>query len=37
MHGFVAAGTMGEAGSLTDEERRTVVQAVVDGAAGASP
>ncbi len=37
VHGFVAAGTMGEAGSLTNEERRTVVQAVVEGAAGRVP
>ena len=37
MHGFVATGTMGEAGSLSSEERRTVVQAVVEAAAGRVP
>src|SRR3954451_11134122 len=37
VHGFVACGTMGEAGSLTTEERRTVVQAVVEQAAGRVP
>ena len=37
MHGFVATGTMGEAGSLSTAERRTVVQAVVEAAAGRVP
>jgi 4-hydroxy-tetrahydrodipicolinate synthase len=37
VHGFVACGTMGEAGSLTTEERRTVVRAVVEAAAGRVP
>ena len=37
VHGFVATGTMGEAGSLSTEERRTVVQAVVEAAAGRVP
>jgi dihydrodipicolinate synthase/N-acetylneuraminate lyase len=37
VHGFVATGTMGEAGSLTQAERATVVRAVVDGAAGRVP
>jgi 4-hydroxy-tetrahydrodipicolinate synthase len=37
VHGFVATGTMGEAGSLSSEERRTVVQAVVEAAAGRVP
>src|SRR4051794_29583250 len=37
VHGFVACGTMGEAGSLTTEERRTVVRAVVESAAGRVP
>jgi 4-hydroxy-tetrahydrodipicolinate synthase len=32
VHGFVATGTMGEAGSLSAEERRTVVRAVVEAA-----
>ena len=37
VHGLIAAGTMGEAGSLTAEERRTVVETVVRTAAGAVP
>src|SRR3954451_22123354 len=37
VHGFVACGTMGEAGSLSGEERRTVVRAVVEAAAGRVP
>jgi 4-hydroxy-tetrahydrodipicolinate synthase len=37
VHGFVATGTMGEAGSLSTEERRTVVAAVVEAAAGRVP
>jgi dihydrodipicolinate synthase/N-acetylneuraminate lyase len=37
VHGFVATGTMGEAGSLSGEERRTVVKAVVDAAGGHVP
>jgi 4-hydroxy-tetrahydrodipicolinate synthase len=37
VHGFVATGTMGEAGSLSAEERRTVVKAVVEAAAGRVP
>jgi 4-hydroxy-tetrahydrodipicolinate synthase len=37
VHGFVATGTMGEAGSLSSEERRTVVRAVVEAAAGKVP
>ncbi len=37
VHGFVATGTMGEAGSLSSEERRTVVRAVVDAADGRVP
>src|SRR3954449_8140452 len=37
VHGFVACGTMGEAGSLTTDERRTVVEAVVEQAAGRVP
>src|SRR3954451_23629808 len=36
-HGFVACGTMGEAGSLSSEERRTVVRAVVEAAGGRVP
>ena len=34
VHGLVATGTMGEAGSLSDEERHQVVAAVVRAAAG---
>jgi 1-pyrroline-4-hydroxy-2-carboxylate deaminase len=37
VHGFVATGTMGEAGSLSSEERRTVVKAVADAAGGQVP
>jgi 4-hydroxy-tetrahydrodipicolinate synthase len=37
VHGFVATGTMGEAGSLSSEERRTVVRAVVQAAGGRVP
>jgi 1-pyrroline-4-hydroxy-2-carboxylate deaminase len=37
VHGLVAAGTMGEAGSLTNDERRAVVAAVVRAAAGRVP
>ncbi len=37
VHGFVATGTMGEAGSLTAAERRTVVEATVAAAAGRGP
>jgi 4-hydroxy-tetrahydrodipicolinate synthase len=37
VHGFVATGTMGEAGSLSSDERRTVVEAVVEAAGGRVP
>jgi 4-hydroxy-tetrahydrodipicolinate synthase len=37
VHGFVATGTMGEAGSLTPEERRTVVASAVRAAGGRVP
>jgi 4-hydroxy-tetrahydrodipicolinate synthase len=37
VHGIVATGTMGEAGSLSPAERRTVVQAVVRAADGRVP
>ena len=37
VHGFVATGTMGEAGSLSSEERRTVVEAAVRAADGPVP
>src|SRR4051812_34868408 len=37
IHGVVATGTMGEAGSLSTAERRTVVGAVADAAAGRVP
>src|SRR4051812_27293122 len=37
VHGFVAPGTIGGAGSPTAEERRTVVRGVVDVAAGRVP
>src|SRR5918999_1848285 len=37
VHGIVATGTMGEAGSLSAAERRTVVQAVVRAADGRVP
>jgi 4-hydroxy-tetrahydrodipicolinate synthase len=37
VHGFVATGTMGEAGSLSAAERRSVVEAVVRVAGGGVP
>jgi 4-hydroxy-tetrahydrodipicolinate synthase len=37
VHGIVATGTMGEAGSLSAAERRTVVQTVAQAAAGRVP
>jgi 4-hydroxy-tetrahydrodipicolinate synthase len=37
VHGFVATGTMGEAASLTREERALVVRSVVEAAAGRVP
>ena len=37
VHGFVATGTMGEAGSLSTAERRTVVAATVAAASGRVP
>jgi len=37
VHGFVATGTMGEAGSLTTEERALVVRSVVEAADGRVP
>jgi 4-hydroxy-tetrahydrodipicolinate synthase len=37
VHGLVATGTMGEAGSLSADERHTVVAAVVRAAAGRVP
>jgi len=37
VHGLVATGTMGEAGSLTRDERAAVVASVVDAAAGRAP
>jgi dihydrodipicolinate synthase/N-acetylneuraminate lyase len=37
VHGFVATGTMGEAGSLTTAERALVVRSVVEAAAGRVP
>jgi 1-pyrroline-4-hydroxy-2-carboxylate deaminase len=37
VHGFVACGTMGEAGSMTAEERRTVIATVAEVAAGKVP
>src|SRR4051794_41282360 len=37
VHGFVATGTMGEAGSLTREERALVVRSVVEAADGRVP
>src|SRR4051812_19757609 len=37
VHGFVATGTMGEAGSLSAEERRTVVESAVRAVAGRVP
>lgn len=37
VHGLVAVGTMGEAGQLSHDERRTVIEAVVAEAAGRVP
>ena len=37
VHGLVATGTMGEASSLTPDERRTVVEAIVRAAGGRVP
>src|SRR4051812_40605673 len=37
VHGFVATGTMGEAPSLSTEERRRVVETVIGEAAGQVP
>jgi len=37
VHGIVATGTMGEAGSLSTQERRTVVDAVVETVARRVP
>jgi 1-pyrroline-4-hydroxy-2-carboxylate deaminase len=37
VHGFVATGTMGEAGSLTASERALVVRSVVEAAGGRVP
>ena len=37
VHGFVATGTMGEAGSMSAEERRLVVETTVRAAAGRVP
>ena len=37
IHGLVANGTMGEAGSLTRDERRTVAETTVEAAAGRVP
>ena len=37
VHGFVATGTMGEAGSMSAEERRLVVETAVRAAAGRVP
>jgi len=37
VHGFVATGTMGEAGSLSAQERRDVIASVVKAAAGRVP
>jgi len=37
VHGIVATGTMGEAGSLSSSERRTVVAAVVEAVEGRVP
>jgi len=37
VHGFVATGTMGEAGSMSSEERRLVVETTVRAAAGRVP
>jgi dihydrodipicolinate synthase/N-acetylneuraminate lyase len=37
LHGLVSTGTMGEAGSLTNEERRAVTETAVAAAAGRVP
>jgi len=37
IHGIVATGTMGEAGSLSNDERGTVVRAVIEAAGGRVP
>jgi 4-hydroxy-tetrahydrodipicolinate synthase len=37
VHGLVANGTMGEAGSLSDDERRLVLEEIVAAAGGAVP
>jgi 4-hydroxy-tetrahydrodipicolinate synthase len=37
VHGFVATGTMGEAGSLSAEERRAVIETTVRAAGGSVP
>jgi 4-hydroxy-tetrahydrodipicolinate synthase len=37
IHGIVATGTMGEAGSLSNDERGTVVRAVIEAADGRVP
>jgi 4-hydroxy-tetrahydrodipicolinate synthase len=37
VHGLVATGTMGEAGALTDAERRTVIETCVAVAEGRAP
>ena len=37
VHGIVANGTMGEAGSLSAQERRTVVATIVRAAGGRLP
>src|SRR4051794_41891534 len=37
VHGLVANGTMGEAGSLSAEERRTAVAAIARAAGGRGP
>jgi 4-hydroxy-tetrahydrodipicolinate synthase len=37
VHGIVATGTMGEAGSLSTQERRTVVSAIVEAVGGRVP
>ena len=36
VHGFVATGTMGEAGSLSAAEHRMIYEAIVDGNADAA-
>jgi dihydrodipicolinate synthase/N-acetylneuraminate lyase len=37
VHGFVVTGTMGEAGSLSDAERRSVIETAVRAAGGSVP